>query len=38
MGGTSGNAINEVAQKNPNRAKYLKEAAREFGELLRKIF
>ncbi|HET9867312.1 MAG TPA: RHS repeat-associated core domain-containing protein, partial [Nitrospira sp.] len=38
QGGTSGNAINEISQKNPKRTKYLKEAVREFGEFLRKVF
>ena len=30
-GGTSGNAINAIAGRNPNRDRYLGEAVREFG-------
>ena len=37
-GGTSGNAIDGISSKNPKKGKYLKEAAEEFGQFLKKIF
>ena len=31
QGGTSGNAINGISQKNPNKQKYIEANEREFG-------